>query len=654
ADKGKTWTFMSNENNRPMYYSHILVDPSDENTVYVGGLNAQQSTDGGKTWRNLHGGGGGRNMGHVDNHAIWVDPNDRRHIMYGSDGGLAVSWDFGDAWEAQRLWAVGQSYHVSVDMQRPYRVCTGFQDNGSWCGPSSKRSGAIWMFDWNGMGGGDGFQTAVDPTDPKVIYSESQNGNLRRYDLNVEGGAASIRPTAGGGRGGGGGGGANIVPAPPPDTQINYNWNSPFRISPHNPRKVLYGGNRFFVSLDRGDTWRMSEPLGKNFNASERSMMGLAYSLPSCGRGGGAPGPCIPSRGDGVQGNEAATILEIAESPLVPGIYWAGTADGNIQVSQDDGYTWTEVGSNVPGGTREYWVSGLEASWFDAGTAYMSLDGHHQNDLNPYVFKTTDYGRTWTNITGDLPWGHVNSIRQDPVNENLLYAAHEFGFFISLNEGGQWHRFMPNLPTVRVDEVVVHPRDNDLVLATHGRSVWVMDDITALQQMTPESLQQEATLFQPRDAVAWKSDPRDSTTTPGYKWWTGETAPRGTAIAYYLRNAASGEARITITNVATGEAVRTCTGTTTAGLNRFQWALSGDPQPGGGGGRGRGGRGAEPPPAPTGPPPITPCTAGGGGGGRGGGGGGGIDPGLYRVTLSLSGREVGSQTFSVLEDIWMR
>lgn len=661
ADKGRSWTFQSNENNRPMYYSHIMVDPSNENTVYIGGLNAMKSTDGGRTWENIQNNG----VGHVDNHAIWIAP-DGKKVLYGNDGSLAMSYDAGQSFDAVRLWAVGQPYHASVDMRRPYWVCTGLQDNGSWCGPSSMRSGTIRMWNWISVGGGDGFQTQVDPTDHRVFYTESQNGNIRRYDLN-DGTSAGIRPAAGGGgRGGGGGGGGggrggNIVPQPPDGTEINYNWNSPIRISPHNPRTILFGGNRLFISRDRGETWTMTEPLGKDYDESTRSMMGISYNLPSCGRGGGG-GQCIPSKNDGLQNNEARTIIEIAESPIVPGIYWVGTADGNIQVSRDGGATWTEVSGNLPGGTRDYWVSGLEASWYEPGTAYASYDGHHSNDLRPYVFKTTDYGATWTSISGNLPtWGNVNTIRQDPVNRNLLYAATEFGFYITLDEGRTWQRFMPNLPTVRADEVVVHPRENDLILATHGRSVWVLDDVTALQQMTNEATQREATLFAPRDAVAWKSDPRENVSAPGMRHWAGENAPRGTAIAYHLRSAASGEVRVVITNLASGEAVRTCIGTGNQGLNRFQWTLSGDPAPdqGGGGGRGGGGRGGAgagaAPATPPGPPPITPCTQGGGGGGGrgGGGGGGGIGPGAYRVTLSIAGREVGSQTFNVLEDIWL-
>src|SRR3954467_14778906 len=221
-------------------------------------------------------------------------------------------------------------------------------------------------------------------------------------------------------------------------------------------------------------------------------------------------------------------MTEVAESPVVPGILWAGTDDGNIQVSRDMGYNWEEVGKNIPGVNHEYYVSGIEASWYDPGTAYVALDGHRNDDLKPYIFKTTDYGKTWTSVSGNLPsLGNVNSVRQDPVNRNLLYAATELGFFVSLDDGKTWNRFMPNLPTGRTDEVVVHPRDNDLILSTHSRSVWIMDDVAALQRLTPETLDKQTALLPTRDAVLWKNDRRLSTAVPGDKWWAGESAPRG-------------------------------------------------------------------------------------------------------------------------------
>jgi len=655
-DKGKTWTFQSNENQRPMYYSQIRVDPNNADIVYVGGVNPRKSIDGAKTWINLEG------HGHVDNHAIWINPRDSRHVMYGNDGGLDISWDAGDNWESVRLQAVGLPYHVSVDMRRPYWVCTGLQDNGSWCGPSAQRSGGIYMWNWISVGGGDGFQTQIDPTDPNVFYTESQNGNINRYDLN-NGTTTNIRPRlTGGARGGGAPGGAgatgNIVGELPEDQTMQFNWNSPIRISPHNPSTILFAGRHVFISRDRGNTWTMTQTMGKGIDTNQRTILEQSYSLPSCGRGGGPGQKCILSRHDGYVANEYGTVVELEESPVVPGILWSGTDDGNLQVSRDYGKTWTEVGRNIPGGTREYHISGVQPSYFDAATAYVSLDGHRSNDHTAYVFKTTDYGQTWTSVAGDLPRGNVNQIRQDPKAKSLLYAPTEYGFFISLNEGTNWIKFSPGLPHGRVDEVVVHPRDNDLVLGTHGYSVWVMDDITALQQLA-NAAPTTPTLFQPREAVQWKTDRRNMTEVPGQKHWVGENMPRGTAISWYLPQATTDRVLVTITNTATGTDVRTCVGTGDAGMNRFQWALTGNPAAGGGGGGGRqgGGQAAQAPAAPAAPAGPTPCAAPAGGGGRGGGGfgggGGGIGPGVYKVSLSIGGKEIGTHTFTIIEDVWL-
>jgi photosystem II stability/assembly factor-like uncharacterized protein len=642
-DKGRTWVFQSNENQRPMYYSQIRVDPSNPDNVWVGGVRPVKSTDGGKTWSPLPG------MGHVDNHAIWISPRDGRHVMYGNDGGLEISYDAGQNWDSVRLQAVGLPYHVSVDMRRPYGICTGLQDNGSWCGPSGQRSGGIYMWNWISVGGGDGFQTQVDPTDPNIFYTESQNGNINRYNL-AEGTSQNIRPRLTGGGRGGGGGTSNIIGELPDEQTMQYNWNSPIRISPHNPQTILFAGRHVFISRDRGDSWTMTAPLGKGIDPSTRNLLEQPYSLPSCGRGAGPGTRCILSKNDGLVNNEFGTVVELEESPVVPGLLWAGTNDGNLQVSRDYGRTWTEVGKNIPGGTKEYFISGIQPSYTEVGTAYVSLDGHHYNDHTPYVFKTTDYGQTWTSIAGDLPRGNVNQIRQDPKAKSLLYAPTEYGFYVSLNEGRNWMKFSPGLPAGRVDEVVVHPRENDLVLATHGYSIWIMDDITALQQMANEENTPTAKLFTPREAVQWKNDRRNVTEVPGQKYWIGENMPRGTAISWYLAQATSDEVLVTITNTASGEAVRTCVGTGNAGMNRYQWTLSGN----GGGGGGRGGRGGQQAqPAPTGPQP---CDAGGGGGGRGFGGfggGGGIGPGVYKVTLTIGGKEIGTETFNIIEDVWL-
>lgn len=642
-DGGRNWQFRSNENQRPMYFSQIRVDPSDENIVFVGGVNSQKSVDGAKTFKPLQG------QGHVDHHAIWINPSNGKHVMYGNDGSVDVSWDGGDTWESLRSWAVGQPYHASVDMKRPYTVCTGLQDNGSWCGPSSVRSGPILLQDWYRVGGGDGFYTQVDPTDPNIMYSESQNGNINRLDLRA-GTSVSIRPRApqrgpdGGVNFGGPGGGApNVFPPLEPGAVLRWNWNTPIEISPHDASTIITGANRLFISRDRGATWWTSGDLTKSVNRDDREIMGLKGSLPSCNRQ--RAGTCINAKNDGV--SFYGTIITVAQSHISADVMWVGSDDGNVQVTRDGGKTFTEVGKNIPGGTREYYVSRVEPSHFELGTAFVSLDGHRHDDLKPYIYVTRDYGATWSPIIGNLPpFGNVNSIRQDPRNKDLLYAATEYGFFTSLDEGRSWKKFMTNLPVVRIDDVIVHPRDNDLVLSTHGRSVWIMDDVSALQQLTPAVMQQDVTLFEPRNAVRWREDIRMRRSVTGNKNYEGSNAPAGTAIAYHLKSPAS-DVKIAIRDLGNGGFVRNIDGTRTAGMNRVQWNLCSDlrqVQPGQGGGFGGGGGGGGA------------CGGGFGGGGGGGQGGGRIgtlaQPGAYLVTLTVDGKEF-TKTVTVLEDVWM-
>ncbi|MDX1647072.1 MAG: hypothetical protein R3304_08000 [Longimicrobiales bacterium] len=608
-DGGESWDFRSNENGRPMYFSQIRVSPEDPDLVYVVDQRVHKSRDGGVTFEVLDG------YGHVDQHAFWIDPRDDDHMMVGNDGGVDVTWDEGETWESLRWAALGQPYHVSVDLQRPYRVCTGLQDNGTWCGPSSVREGPILAEDWFGAGGGDGFYTAQPGDDPFTIYSESQNGNLRRVDMRT-GESEGIdpeapdedAPTE-----------SNIVPTPPVDTEIRWNWNTPFILSPHNARTIHAGGNRFFTSRDRGERWTMSPDLTKNVDRDTVVVMTFRNDLPRCQQEDRGV-ECILSRNDGVR--SWSTMASVAESPVVPGLLWAGSDDGNIQVSRDGGATWTEVSRNLPGGTTTYYVSRVEPSHVDPATAYVSVDGHKSGDMRPYVFVTRDYGRSWTSLASNLPqYGNVNTVRQDPVNPDLLYVGTEFGFFISLDEGAEWHRFMPNLPVVRIDDVVVHPRENDLVLATHGRSIMILDDVTALQAMTDEIPASDVHLFEPRDAVLWKEDIRKDRAAQGDKVWEGENAPRGTFIQYHLGSLPSGDVTISIEDATTSEHVREIEGTAREGLNRVLWNLETDPRPD--------------PDDPDDDPEPQP-----------------VEPGRYRVTLTAGGEEQ-TALVRVLEDVWM-
>jgi photosystem II stability/assembly factor-like uncharacterized protein len=676
-DSGKTWKFLSNRGDRWMYYSQIRIDPTNPEIAYQGGAPFFKTVDGGKTWRTVDG------LAHSDHHAIWINPRNSNHVMVGNDGGLDVSYDQGENWEFVNTVAAGQFYAVSADMRKPYVVCGGLQDNGSWCGPSATRSSnGILNSDWYRVGGGDGFYTQNDPTDWTTVYSESQDGNTNRLNLRA-GSSTSIRPRGPGGRGGGGApavtpetpapaaqfpaaqfgfGGtlqANVVPTPPQGTYYRFYWNTPFMLSPHNPRTVYLGADRLFRSYDRGDTWMASPDLTNNIGRNDRPIMGVPGTAP------------MASKHDGAA--SYSNVVTVGESPLVPGIIWAGTNDGNVQVSRDSGNTWKNVAGNVPGVPKETHVSRVEPSRYDAGTCYLTFDGHRTDDHKPYVFRTTDFGETWTSISANLPEGNVNVIREDPKNRNLLYLGTEYAFYVSLNGGKEWKRFMTGLPTVRIDDVIVHPRDNDLILGTHGRSIYIMDDITALQQLGDAAMTTDAAVFDIRPAVAWASDTQKAITVGGAKHFRGQNPARGSAISYWLKSEPAGDVRISITDV-TGREIRSINGTKTAGLNRVQWDLG--MTVGGGRGRGQGGgqgpapaATAQPQPATAGEPAAPPGVAGqqpaqpgqpaapaqpeGGGGrgaGRGGFGGVQVPPGSYLVKITAGDKVLGQKTIVVEAD----
>lgn len=619
-DGGKTWKVVSNETDRPMYYSQVRIDPNNDQVIYMGGAPAFKSIDGGKTFRRIP------NLAHSDHHAIWIDPKNSSHVMYGNDGGLDVSYDGGDTWDFIATMAVGQFYSVSADMRKPYFVCGGLQDNGSWCGPSAKRANVgILNSDWFRVGGGDGFYTQQDPTDWATVYSESQDGNVQRLDLRA-GRTVSIRPRPAGAGGRGGANpeaiaqmaaqlgvappstASNVVPEPPAGEAFRFFWNTPTVLSPHNPRTVWLGGNRLFKSVNRGDTYTMTQDLTRNLSRFERPIMGVKGDAP------------MASKHDGVATTSVITTVD--ESPVMPGVVWVGTNDGNLQVSRDGGLSWKNVVANVKGAPDETHIARVEPSHFDAGTCYVVLDAHRTDDHKPYVYVTKDYGQTFASIAANLPMGNANVLREDPKNRNLLYLGTEYALYVSVNGGKEWKRFMTGLPTVRIDDLLVHPRDNDLIVGTHGRSIWIVDDISPLQQLTDAVMNADAFLFPPRPGVLWRSDTQESINTGGNKFFRGENPQPGTAISYYLKTAATGDVKITISDYA-GKVVREITGPKDAGLNRVQWNLRGNPPAAAAGGGGRGGGG------------------GGGGGGRGGFGGGGaaLEPGSYLVKLTVGGKD---------------
>jgi photosystem II stability/assembly factor-like uncharacterized protein len=656
-DKGKSWRIMSNNNNRPMYYSQIRVDPKNDQILYTMGAPFHKSTDGGKTFLIVQG------IAHVDHHALWINPNNTNHLILGNDGGLDVSYDQGATWDFINTLALSQFYAVGVDMRKPYYVYGGLQDNGSWGAPSATRNPAgITNSDWFRIGGGDGFYVVVDPTDHNTIYYESQNGNAQRLDLRTgrnvpirprsarpaqqrprpqestpnpeQAQAPQQRPAQGGQpqtgqpppppqqppQGFGGFGQpatSNIVPEPPPGEQYRFNWNTPIHISPHNPRTIYVGANKLFKSVDRGDTWTATADLTKQIDRNKLPIMGVDGDKP------------MASKHDGTA--NYGNITTVAESPVLPGVIWVGTDDGNVQVSRDGGATWTNVAKNIPGVPDNHQIARVEPSYFDAGTCYLVIDGHRNNDHKPYVFVTTDFGATWKSISNNLPMGNVNEICADHKNKNLLFVGTEYGLYISLNGGAMWKRFMTGLPTVRVDDIHIHPRDNDLIAGTHGRGVWIIDNITPLQQLDDKVMAADVHLFDIRPGTQWLQDVTLSQYIGGARHFQGENPQPGTAISYFLKSAPSGDVKITVSDIS-GKVLRNLEGTKEAGLNRVQWNLRGDAPP-------------------------RPAGAGGGPGGGGGGGGGRfagplIEPGIYLVKLTVDGKEYTAKV-QVEEDVWM-
>lgn len=596
-DRGATWKLTSNDNGRAMYFSQIRVDPKDANTVYALERTLFKSTDGGRTFATIPESLLSRipnplqtpsslvapfdrrpseplPPSHPDHHAMWIDPNNPKHIILGHDGGIDFSYDAGRSWQLQNWMPLGQFYQVSVDMREPYYVYGGAQDNGVWGGPSRVRNnGGITKEHWFELNAGDGFHVAADPTDPSIVYiSVSGNGGqfLWRQDFRT-GEQKFIRPTPPRAAGTAGGRGAtavppsgNIVGALEPNETPRFNWNPGLALSPHDPRTVYFGSNRLYISHDRGDTWTPTPDLSARVDRDRLSIMGARGSQP------------MTAKNDGVA--NWGTIVAVAESPVAPGILWVGTDDGNLQLSRDGGGTWTNVADNAGKFSERYYVQSIEPSHFDAATAYAAFDGHYSGDYAPHLYRTTDFGKSWTDLSSGLPGrGHINVVREDRFNRNLLFVGTEFGFSVSRDAGRTWARFMNGLPATTSDDVIVHPRDQDLVLATHGRSFYVMDDITPLQQLTDAVLARSEHLFRPRPATLWDEDKRT--------WHGGGDEvfraknPPDAILSFYMKNAASGPVTLQVVDTA-GTVVREFDAPKSAGIHRIAWDLrrSGPPE----------------------------------------------------------------------------
>lgn len=503
-DRGETFRNVSKQESivsRGFYYTTVRVNPTNENHVYAVASQLFTSVDGGRSFRSI------TSRSHIDFHALWIDPKNPKRMWHGQDGGIGVSYDGGESWEAVYNMPLGQFYQVHADNRQPfYHVMGGLQDNGSWTGPSRTREPAgIMNDDWRMVSFGDGFYVINHPDNPELYLSESQGGDIVWTDFRTRE-QQSVNPW---GRGSGGG--------PAAGQKFRWNWNAPIVLSPHEKATVFFGGNVLFKSPDFGKTWEQISP-------------DLTTNDPEKLKDAGGPVAI-----ENTTAEYHSTIITVAESPVQKGQIWVGTDDGNLQVTTDGGKNWSNLTKNVSGLAANSPVSHVEPSRVNADTAYVSFERHMFDDFRPYIYKTTDGGKRWTNISGNLPAkAYVQIVREDPKNTNLLYAGTEIGLFASYDGGKTWLPLnLKNLPNVAIHDIVVHPRENDLILATHGRSIWIFDDASVIQQMTPRILDSSAHLFSVRPGLRYTS--RFTRYGIGDKVFTGPNPPGGATITYYLK-----------------------------------------------------------------------------------------------------------------------
>jgi photosystem II stability/assembly factor-like uncharacterized protein len=495
-DGGISWRAVSsgeNVGNRPFYYADIYVDPERAGRVYSLWSVVSVSDDSGETFDRLVGWDV-----HPDHHAMWINPLDARHIILGNDGGVAISHDRGETWRFVRNLPLAQFYHIRVDMERPYNVYGGMQDNGSWKGPSTVlENGGIRNLHWHEVGFGDGFDTSPDPEDPMRGYAMSQEGYLSRWDLRT-------------------GERKDIRPAPPQGMALRFNWNAGFAQDPFDPATIYYGSQFVHRSRDRGDTWELISGDLTSDNPEWQNQAGSGGLTPD------------------VTGAENFTsIVAIAASPIQDGVIWVGTDDGRLHVTRDGGGTWTNLEDRIPDVPANTWIPHIEPSLFDGGSAYIVLDDHRRSNWTPYVFRVDAFGDGWTRLAGEGDvWGYALSIAQDPVDSALLFLGTEFGLWLSLDGGDGWFKWTHGVPTVGVRDLIVHPRDHDLVVGTHGRAAFVLDDISPLRNLTPEVLASRLHLFPIADAVQYRIRQTGASRFPGHGEFRGETRPYGALITF--------------------------------------------------------------------------------------------------------------------------
>ena len=609
-DRGETWTFQSDWNPRPMYASQPMVDPNDDQRIYM--LNSYSySDDAGVTFTIPR-----EHRTHGDDRFVWVDPNDSNHVLKADDGGLGISYDRGDHFLYVTSLPLSQYYRVSVDMAHPYNVYGGLQDNGSWAGPNQVyRSEGIRNEDWVRWGGGDGFQSLVDTTENRILYAESQYLGLTRTDL-ATGQTRNIRPAQPEGFIGARRNWTTWPMLDGPEQRLGNamapgNWDGPFILSAHDSNTLYAGLDNLYKSTDRGDTWIDLGDLTTGID--RRRMETMDQRVDSF----------VLSLDDGIP--YWPTITSIAESEFTAGVLYAGSDDGQVSVSVDDGRTWSDVTDDVPGFPEMGWVAGLHPSKHVEGRVFLVAHNYRNDDYGNYLWRSGDDGASWTSIVGNLPAERVaRTLREDPRNPDVLWLGTELGVFWSWNGGADWVELRGGLPTVAVNDLVIHPRDNDLVLGTHGRGVWILDQINALQELTPEVTAKPAHLFsmEPAEQIRYR---REGAHT-GNMIFFGENPPAGAIIDYWMREA-DDDVAVTVHD-ASGAQVASVQTSTDPGVNRVVWDLRHGDSPDASEEEGGGGFGQ-----PTGGPFVV--------------------PGLYTVRLTAAG-ETMEQVVRVREDPRLR
>ena len=545
GDRGETWERINTLNPRPMYYSQIRLDPNDQDRMYVLGTNLHRSVDGGETFEvmpmELE-----YNTGvHVDHHDLWIDPSDSRHMVLGNDGGLYYTYDSGDNWQFTGNLPIQQLYDISLNMEDPYQIIGGLQDNNHYMGPSTtRRYHGVLNHDWRVIDYGDGMTSQADPIDPTTVYVSSQGGAILRVDTRTLD-RKDIQPFN-------------------PDTAnaFRFYWTAPIHMSPHDPSTLYLGANRLFISRNRGESWDMTEDLTKAIPQDDLEVMGVLTDSTTL------------SRNDGV--GTYGSITSISESPAESGIIWVGADDGTVQVSRDHGESWSDISGNISGLPNQMFVSRVEASAAYPGRAYVTFDGHWDDDYGPYLYVTEDFGDSWTSLVADLRSSTINVVREHPGNSNLLFVGAEDGVFVSTDRGKSWSRLNNNMPWAPVDDLEIHPRDNDLVAGTHGRGVWILDNVWALSDMREVTDPQEAKLLPVIPATLFQ--PNVDVPSQGQGIYQAANRPFGAILDYWLDRPVDGGVQIGIQD-SDGTLVRVVQGSGSVGLNRIVWDLRHQPIP---------------------------------------------------------------------------